>query len=75
MQKELEEHKSGLSKLTLEHQIKFSKLHEGRAFRIKVLYEKVVELESALIHSTTVVQGPEYPIQMIYKETKNVSLK
>jgi len=44
----------------LEHQIKFTRLHDERAEKIKVLYAKVIDLEMSLIHSTTVAQGPEY---------------
>ena len=60
LQKEIEEHKTELSKISLEHQIKFSSLHEERAQTIQVLYGKVIELEMALIFSTTIAQGPEY---------------
>ncbi|HQS04891.1 MAG: hypothetical protein CFE25_10580 [Chitinophagaceae bacterium BSSC1] len=58
--KDLEIHKSELSKVSLEHQVKFTKLHDDRAEKIKILYGKVIELESALIFATTVAQGPEY---------------
>ncbi len=58
--KEIEEYKNQLSKVSLEHQIKFTKLHDVRAEKIKLLYTKVIELEIALIHSTTIAQGPEY---------------
>lgn len=58
--KEIEEYKNQLAKVSLEHQIKFTKLHDERAEKIKSLYSKVIELEVALIHSTTIAQGPEY---------------
>ena len=58
--KEVEEHKSQLSKITLEHQVKFTKLHNDRASKIQNLYLLVVELEKALIQSTSMMQGPEY---------------
>ncbi|MGG9960360.1 hypothetical protein [Ferruginibacter sp. SUN106] len=58
--KDIEKHKAELSKITLEHQVKFSKLHEQRADKIKLLYNKVKELEKSLQHSTTVFQGPEF---------------
>lgn len=60
LSKELEEYKNELSKISLEHQVKFTKLHDERAQKIKILYSKVVEVEKALIHSTTEAQGPEY---------------
>ena len=60
LQKENEVHKSELSKQSLEHQIKFSKLHEDRAEKIKILYSKVIELEQSLIYATTYLQGPEF---------------
>lgn len=60
LQKEIEGYKSNLSKISLEHQIKFSRLHEDRAEKIKVLYHKVIELERALIFATTVSQGPDF---------------
>jgi hypothetical protein len=60
LQKEIEEYKSDLSRISLEHQIKFSKLHEDRASKIQVLYSKIIDLEQALIYSTTPAQGPEY---------------
>lgn len=58
--KEIEDHKNQLSKISLEHQVKFTKLHNERAEKIKILYSQVIELEKALIFSTTVFQGPEY---------------
>lgn len=58
--KDIEEHKKQLEKISLEHQVKFTKLHDERAQKIRILYEKVIELEKALIYSTTFVQGPEY---------------
>ena len=55
--KDIDKHKADLSKITLEHQIVFSKLHEQRAEKIRLLYRKIMELEKALRHSTTPVQG------------------
>ncbi len=60
LQMEIEEHKSSLTIANLEHQIRFSRLHETRAEKISQLFSMVVELEKKLIHSTTPVQGPEY---------------
>jgi hypothetical protein len=58
--KDIEDHKNELAKLSLEHQVKFTKLHDERAEKIRILYARVIELEKALIFSTTVFQGPEY---------------
>lgn len=58
--KEIEHYKNQLSILSLEHQIKFTKLHDERAEKIKTLYSQIVEVEKALIHSTTFAQGPEF---------------
>ncbi|WP_445452934.1 hypothetical protein [Flavobacterium sp. 25HG05S-40] len=60
LQKDIEIHKSELAKQSLEHEVKFSKLHNDRAEKIIVLYKKVVELEKALIHSTNIAQGAEF---------------
>ncbi len=60
LQKDMEAFKSQLSKMALEHQIKFSKLHEDRAEKIKILYTQIVNLEQSLIDSTWIAQGPEY---------------
>lgn len=60
LMKEIEEHKNHLSIISLEHQVKFTKLHDERAEKIKSLYSKVVEIEKALIFSTTIAQGPEF---------------
>jgi len=60
LQKENEVHKSLLSRQSLEHQVKFSKLHEDRAEKIKILFSMVIDLEQALIFATTVAQGPDY---------------
>jgi len=59
LQKDMEAFKNQLSKMALEHQIKFSKLHEDRAEKIKILYTQIVDLEQSLIASTWVAQGPE----------------
>lgn len=58
--KDIEKHKAELSRITLEHQVKFSKLHEKRAEKIKVIYDKVKDVEKALKHSTTIWQGSEF---------------
>jgi len=67
--KEIEEYKNQLAKISLEHQIKFTRLHDQRAERIRILYGKVIELEKALIHSTIVAQGPEYISDNLREET------
>jgi hypothetical protein len=60
LQKEIEVHKNELARQSLEHEIKFSKLHADRAEKIKTLYTKVIELERALVYATTIAQGPEF---------------
>lgn len=58
--KDIEKHKSDLARITLEHQIKFSKLHEERAEKIRLLYTKIIEVEKALKYATTLFQGSEF---------------
>ncbi len=60
LQKEIEIHKNELAKKSLEHEIKFSKLHTDRAEIIKVLYIKLVGLERLLLYATTFNQGPDF---------------
>jgi len=60
LQKDIEEHKNKLGRQSLEHEVKFYKLHADRAEKIKTLYTKVIELERALVYSTTIAQGPEF---------------
>lgn len=60
LQKDIEIHKTELARQSLEHEVKFSKLHADRAEKIKVLYSKVIELEKALVYATTIAQGPEF---------------
>lgn len=49
-----------LDLLKIEHQIKYSKLHEERASLVKVLYTDLYKLEKALVHMTTSFQGPNW---------------
>ena len=49
-----------LNKLSAEHQIQFSKLHELRAEKISEIYSKLWDLESALNEYTTMWQGPGF---------------
>lgn len=46
--------------LKIEHQIKYSKLHEERATLLKDLYRELFDLENALAYMTTAFQGPEW---------------
>jgi hypothetical protein len=66
--KEIEEYKNKLSILSLEHQVKFTKLHDERAEKIKSLYSQIVEIEKALIFSTTIAQGPEFVTDTVRDE-------
>ena len=47
----VEKYKSNLEKIETEHSIRFQQLHSERAQVIKVLYEKLVNLDLSL-HST-----------------------
>jgi hypothetical protein len=58
--KQVEEYKANLIKLNQEHQVRFTRLHEERALKIKLIYSLVIDVESALINSTTSAQGGEY---------------
>lgn len=49
-----------LDMLKMEHQIKYSKLHEERATILKDLYKELYEIEKALANMTTFSQGPEW---------------
>ncbi|MDX5427929.1 MAG: hypothetical protein LPK79_07485 [Bacteroidota bacterium] len=49
-----------LELLKIEHQIKFSKLHEERAVQLKQLYTMLYELEKSLKHYTDSFQGSEW---------------
>ena len=56
----IEKYKADLARTTMEHQVRFSKLHEQRAEVIKSLFSKIIDLEGLLIRCTTIAQGPEY---------------
>lgn len=49
-----------LDLLKIEHQIKYSKLHEERATILKNLYQELYSLEKALAYLTTAFQGEEW---------------
>lgn len=49
-----------LDLLKIEHQIKYSKLHEERASLLKDLYKELYELENKLAYLTSAFQGPEW---------------
>lgn len=46
--RDLEKFKSDLKLLTIEHQIKYSRLHSERAEILKNIYQKIVELQSTV---------------------------
>lgn len=60
LNKQIEEHKAEIAKLSHEHHIRFERLHEERANKMQSIFALVVEVEQALIHSTTFAQGPGY---------------
>jgi hypothetical protein len=59
----IENHKNQLEISKNEHQIKFSKLHEERAYLIKTIYQDFYELEKKLEYLTTLLQGPEWKLE------------
>jgi hypothetical protein len=65
LQLQTEEFKSNLQKLGLEHQIRFTKLHEERGQSIKEIYGLLVALQNKLEHFTTMSQGPEWTVDQI----------
>lgn len=58
--KETELFKHELSRMTIEHQIKYSKLYEERGDVIKKMNSLLLELEAALSELTTIFQGPDW---------------
>ncbi len=55
-----EEFKANLQLLNLEHQIRYSKLHEERGKSIKDVYELLIDLQEKLEYFTTIFQGPNW---------------
>jgi hypothetical protein len=49
-----------LDLMKIEHEIRFSKLHEARALILKELYNDLYDLEKKLVYMTTLFQGPEW---------------
>lgn len=60
LQLDTEKYKSELKRIELEHQIKYSKLHEERAQTIKELYSFLIDLQKHLILFTTPFQGQDW---------------
>jgi len=60
LDKELELFKADLTRINIEHQIKYDKLSEARADKISQLYSVVYALEEKLKYLTSVWQGPEW---------------
>ncbi|MEI8224457.1 MAG: hypothetical protein WCG82_00850 [Bacteroidota bacterium] len=60
---ELETHKKQLDKVLVEHQIKFGKLHQDRLDVIKLIHNKLYDLEKALRHLTTISQKEERDLE------------
>jgi hypothetical protein len=56
----LETYKNRLDLLKVEHQIRYSSLHEERAAILKEMFENLFLLEGALSHLTSPFQGPEW---------------
>lgn len=55
-----EEFKANLQIIGLEHQIRYSRLHEQRGQSIKELYDLLIDLEDKLEYFTTIFQGPDW---------------
>jgi hypothetical protein len=60
LNKQTEEFKASLRILELEHQVKYSMLHEERASVIKKLYSLIIELQIKLSELTSMFQGPNW---------------
>jgi hypothetical protein len=56
----LQKYNSNLEIIKIEHQIKFSKIYEEKAEKVKELYQSLYELEKSLLVLTTCFQGPEW---------------
>lgn len=56
----LQTHQSNLDKIKIEHQVKFSKMHEKRAQVIAELYSALYDTELALRFLVSPNQGPEW---------------
>ena len=56
----IENHKSRLEISRIEHQIKFTNLHNERGQIIKKIYQDYYDLELKLEHMTTLFQGPKW---------------
>jgi hypothetical protein len=55
-----EEYKANLQLVSMEHQIRYSKLHEERGESIRELFQLLVELQKKLEYFTSRFQGPEW---------------
>jgi hypothetical protein len=66
---EAERFKYELNTLSIEHQIRYSKLYEERGQVIKRIYNLLVDLETSLAELTTLFQGPEW-IEDTQRENK-----
>ena len=56
----LQKYNSNLEIIKIEHQIRFSKIYEEKAEKVKELYQSLYELEKSLYVLTTCFQGPEW---------------
>lgn len=60
LNKEIESYRANLQLIVLEHQIRYSKLHEDRGIAIKEIYSVLVNLKNRLEYFKTVFQGPDW---------------
>jgi len=58
--KQTEEFKANLQMIGLEHQIRYTKLHEERGQSMKKLFSLLIELQNKLNYFTNMFQGPEW---------------
>ena len=58
--RQTEEFRANLQMISLEHQVRYTKLHDERGQSIKKIYSLLVELQNRLQYFTSVFQGPEW---------------
>jgi hypothetical protein len=63
LEREIESIKSNLNLVALEHQVRYTKLHEERATSIKQIFALLIDLENKLEYFTTMGQGPEWILE------------
>ncbi|RZJ83037.1 MAG: hypothetical protein EOO20_23525 [Chryseobacterium sp.] len=72
--RQADDFRATLKKLELEHQVKYSRLHEERAQTIKQLYALLIDLQDKLGHMTSKFQGPEWTMNIELENASKLSL-